>query len=248
MLIDQRSQRLWDRQNQMSILHAWVQHRLDRRHPLQPIHLRTRETKLAFTTEGDHAPLLALRTEIDRVPVGRITTAQHLLHDLIHGCVAGMFSLELLPAVSEDLLEAVLVDVTGRCHAPQSSQAARLCQTRRGPEKEIPMGSSYLGFWVKVFPNRVEFKAGPGMQSIPISQIASIQLGMMGVWQIILETTGGMKFKIPTHKKKEVKEAIYRGCINKLLDRQRVNKAQILERVFRTPMKTAAYVHEFIHT
>ena len=49
------------------------------------------------------------------------------------------------------------------------------------------------------------------MQSIPISQIASIQLGMMGVWQIILETTGGMKFKIPTHKKKEVKEAIYKA-------------------------------------
>lgn len=71
--------------------------------------------------------------------------------------------------------------------------------------------TSYVGFWIKVFPSRVEFKAGTGTQSIPINQIASIQLGMMGVWKIILETTGGKKYKIPCHKKNEVKEAIYRA-------------------------------------
>jgi Domain of unknown function (DUF6602) len=40
----------------------------------------------------------------------------------------------------------------------------------------------------------------------------------------------------------------YRGCINKLLDRQRVSRVQISERTFRSPMKTAAYANEFIPT
>ena len=38
-----------------------------------------------------------------------------------------------------------------------------------------------------------------------------MQIGMMGLWQIILETTGGQKYKIPCNKKKEVKEAIYKA-------------------------------------
>jgi predicted Zn-dependent peptidase len=66
-----------------------------------------------------------------------------------------------------------------------------------------------LGFWIKVYPNRIDFKAGIGSQSIPINQVASVQLGMMGVWQITLESTGGKKYSIPTTKKKEVQEAIY---------------------------------------
>lgn len=69
--------------------------------------------------------------------------------------------------------------------------------------------TNYLGFWIKVFKNRVEFKSGVGTQNIPISQIASIQLGMMGHMQVVIETTGGKKYKIPCIKKKEVKEAIY---------------------------------------
>ncbi len=71
--------------------------------------------------------------------------------------------------------------------------------------------TNYLGFWIKVFPNRVEFKAGAGTQNIPINQIASIQLGMIGYMQIIIETAGGKKYKIPCLKKKEVKEAIYKA-------------------------------------
>ena len=51
-----------------------------------------------------------------------------------------MIALELLPAINEDLLEAVLDTVTGRCHAPQSSQPVPLGQTQCGPEKEIPKG------------------------------------------------------------------------------------------------------------
>src|SRR6266511_4916383 len=38
--------------------------------------------------------------------------------------------------------------------------------------------------------------------------------------------------------------SLYRGCINKLLDRQRVSKAQISERTFRSLMKTAAYAND----
>ncbi len=33
----------------------------------------------------------------------------------------------------------------------------------------------------------------------------------MGYMQIIIETSGGIKYKIPTNKKKEVKEAIYKA-------------------------------------
>ncbi len=69
--------------------------------------------------------------------------------------------------------------------------------------------TSYAGFWIKVFPNRIEFKAGVGSQSIPINQIASVQLPMMGIWKITLETTGGKKYAVPTSKKKEVQKAIY---------------------------------------
>lgn len=69
--------------------------------------------------------------------------------------------------------------------------------------------TSYVGFWIKVYPNRVAFKAGVGSQSIPINQIASVQLPMMGIWKITLETTGGKKYAIPTSKKKEVQKAIY---------------------------------------
>jgi putative oligomerization/nucleic acid binding protein len=69
--------------------------------------------------------------------------------------------------------------------------------------------TSYMGFWIKVYPNRVDFKAGPGSQSIPINQIASVQLAQMGILKVTLETSGGKKYSIPTMKKKEVQQAIY---------------------------------------
>jgi hypothetical protein len=71
--------------------------------------------------------------------------------------------------------------------------------------------TNYLGFWIKVFPSRVDFKSGPGEQSIPINQMSSVQLGMIGYMQIVLETTGGKKYKIPCLQKKEVREAIYKA-------------------------------------
>jgi membrane protease subunit (stomatin/prohibitin family) len=69
--------------------------------------------------------------------------------------------------------------------------------------------TSYMGFWIKVYPNRVDFKSGVGSQSIPINQIASVQIAMMGIFQVTLETSGGMKYSIPTRKKKEIQQAIY---------------------------------------
>ena len=69
--------------------------------------------------------------------------------------------------------------------------------------------TNYLGFWIKVYPNRVDFKAGAGSESIPISQIASVHQAMMGLMKVIIETAGGKKYQIPTTKKKEVQQAIY---------------------------------------
>jgi hypothetical protein len=69
--------------------------------------------------------------------------------------------------------------------------------------------TNYMGFWIKVYNNRVEFKSGVGSESIPINQIASVQIAMMGVMKITLETTGGKKYSIPTSKKKEIQQAIY---------------------------------------
>ncbi|HEX7017423.1 MAG TPA: SHOCT domain-containing protein [Patescibacteria group bacterium] len=69
--------------------------------------------------------------------------------------------------------------------------------------------TSYMGSNIKVFPNKLVFKMMGIEQSIPIGQIASVELGMPMLWQIVVETTGGKKYKIPTRKKKEVQQAIY---------------------------------------
>jgi hypothetical protein len=77
------------------------------------------------------------------------------------------------------------------------------------PQEEPIYQTSNMGFWIRIYPNRIDFKSGVGSQSIPINQIASVQLGMMGIMQITLETTGGQKYSIPTNHKKEVQAAIY---------------------------------------
>ena len=80
---------------------------------------------------------------------------------------------------------------------------------KKPQEENAIYETSHMGFWIKVYPNRVDFKAGVGSQSIPINQIASVQIAMMGILQITLETAGGQKYSIPTTKKKEVQQAIY---------------------------------------
>lgn len=69
--------------------------------------------------------------------------------------------------------------------------------------------SNNLGSWIKVYTNRVEFNSGGKHQSIPLNQIASIQLAPPLFMLITLETTGGQKYKIPTNHKKAVQRAIY---------------------------------------
>ena len=69
--------------------------------------------------------------------------------------------------------------------------------------------SHYMGFWIKVYPNRVDFTDGLGLNSIPISQITSVQLDRMGFLQITLETSSGRQYTIPTAKKRGVQQAIY---------------------------------------
>ena len=82
---------------------------------------------------------------------------------------------------------------------------------KKKPDPDLIYETSYVGTWIKVYPSRVVFKILAGEKSIPINNIASVQIGVMGLWQITLETTGGQKYKISCKKKKEVKEAIYKA-------------------------------------
>ena len=41
--------------------------------------------------------------------------------------------------------------------------------------------SHYMVFWIKVYPNRVDFTDGLGSNSIPINQIASVRLDRIGI-------------------------------------------------------------------
>ena len=79
------------------------------------------------------------------------------------------------------------------------------------PKEEPLFESNYLGSWVKVYSNRVDFSSyvGFGSESVPINQIASVRTSTMGIMKITIETTGGKKYTLPTHKKQEVKQAIY---------------------------------------
>ena len=72
------------------------------------------------------------------MPLGRVATAQQLLHDLVHRFIARMGVLEGFPAIDEDLLEAIFVDLTWVRHAQQGSAQKLLCQTRAGKK-----GNSY---------------------------------------------------------------------------------------------------------
>ncbi len=68
--------------------------------------------------------------------------------------------------------------------------------------------NSYLGFWIKIYPTRIEFRAGATIESIAINQIASVEQGSFGFSKVTIETTGGKRYSIPTTKKKEVRQAI----------------------------------------
>jgi len=70
--------------------------------------------------------------------------------------------------------------------------------------------TKYAGSKVRVFPDHVEWKMLFKSQSMPINQIASVELGIPMYAQVVIETTGGKKFKIPVAlgQKKPLQEAI----------------------------------------
>ena len=70
--------------------------------------------------------------------------------------------------------------------------------------------TSYLGFKVAVYSDRLVYRELWQKNTIPIQQIASVDLGMPFYGQIIIETAGGKKFKIPVKNsaKKKIDEAI----------------------------------------
>ena len=75
--------------------------------------------------------------------------------------------------------------------------------------------SSRMGFYARVYSNRLEFKNGAKHESIPLNQIAGVELGIIGKDTVIVETTGGAKYTIVSPKKKELREAIYNAISTK---------------------------------
>lgn len=72
--------------------------------------------------------------------------------------------------------------------------------------------TSLMGFRVFVYPDRVAYrKMWSGEQSVPLSQIASVTVAMMGVQQVTIETTGGKKIKMPValSDKDKLRDAIF---------------------------------------
>lgn len=76
--------------------------------------------------------------------------------------------------------------------------------------QDLPLFEThYVGLWVKVYKNRVEWNAPKGRQSVPLGQISGVQQARTGIFKISLETSGGNTYDIPTKQKRELQEAIY---------------------------------------
>lgn len=81
--------------------------------------------------------------------------------------------------------------------------------------------TNYMGSKVLVFNDKLVWRFMLKEQTIPISQIASVNLELPMYAGVTVETTGGKKYKIPVNafggKKKELQEAIYKAqsLINK---------------------------------
>ncbi len=101
-------------------------------------------------------------------------------------------------------------------------------QQQQQPVETPLFETSFLGFWCKVYANRVEFKATYGTKSVSLSQIAGIEAGM----SFELTTTGGERYTIPTNKKKELQQAIMQAQANFLASMQQQQHA--------TPAKSIA--------
>ncbi len=68
--------------------------------------------------------------------------------------------------------------------------------------------ASVMGSRARVYKNRIELKRLGENESIPLNQIASVQLGTMGQRTVIIETTGGKKYTTAVKDKKALRQAI----------------------------------------
>lgn len=78
---------------------------------------------------------------------------------------------------------------------------------------ELLYETKYLGSSVKVYKNRIEWKMLLQKKSVPISQIAAVELGMPLHAKVTIETTGGKKYGIPVMpgKKQPLQDAIFKA-------------------------------------
>jgi len=77
------------------------------------------------------------------------------------------------------------------------------------PKEGVVFSNSYLGLWINVYPDRVEFiSGGTGTQSVSLNQISGVEEGSFGYAKVTIFTTSGHKYVVPTGKKREVREAI----------------------------------------
>ena len=75
--------------------------------------------------------------------------------------------------------------------------------------------TKYMGAKVQVFESKLVCNFMVQHFTIPLSQIASIEMGMPGFALVYIETTGGKKYTVPVNpfsgKKKALQEAIYKA-------------------------------------
>lgn len=70
--------------------------------------------------------------------------------------------------------------------------------------------TSYLGSKVEVFAGYIQWTMLTKKTTVPLAQIASIELPPL-LFQVVIETTGGKKLKIPVDgaHRRQLMEAIY---------------------------------------
>lgn len=84
---------------------------------------------------------------------------------------------------------------------------------RNNKMSQLIFQTNYLGSKVIVHDNRLEWKMLFQKQSIPINQIASVDTTIPLYAGVVIETTGGKKYRIPVKlsDKKKLEEAIYKA-------------------------------------
>ena len=95
---------------------------------------------------------------------------------------------------------------------------------------DILFKTSYLGSTVTIYKNKLEWKMLFKRQSIPINQIASVDTTIPMYAGIVIETTGGKKYKIPVMftQKKQLEEAIYQAQGGESQEKQGIDSLEKL--------------------